>query len=198
MADTRFKKGRIAWNKGLKGVHFSPATEFKKGRTAPNKIGTIKICVICTKEYPVRGVRRRTISKYCLKNCKAVSLVGKPGLRKGQEVGAETREKMRKAKLGVRGEAHWNYRGYNNRSERQIAMAQDEYIQWRKSVFERDDYTCQDCGVRGGYLEADHIKPWALFKELRYDMDNGQTLCRPCHQKTESWGGKVRVLERVG
>lgn len=28
---TRFKKGHIAWNKGVRGVHFSPATEFKKG-----------------------------------------------------------------------------------------------------------------------------------------------------------------------
>lgn len=29
--DTGFKKGHIAWNKGLRGVHFSPTTEFKKG-----------------------------------------------------------------------------------------------------------------------------------------------------------------------
>lgn len=59
-----------------------------------------------------------------------------------------------------------------------------EAIEWRKAVFERDDYTCQDCGVRGTYLEADHIKPWAFFPELRFELSNGRTLCRPCHNKT--------------
>lgn len=38
-----FKKGHIAWNKGLKGIHLSENTEFKKGRKSENKlpIGTI-------------------------------------------------------------------------------------------------------------------------------------------------------------
>jgi hypothetical protein len=30
--DTRFKKGHATWNKGLKGIHLSPDTEFKKGQ----------------------------------------------------------------------------------------------------------------------------------------------------------------------
>jgi hypothetical protein len=30
--DTRFKKGHLTWNKGLKGIHLSPETEFKKGQ----------------------------------------------------------------------------------------------------------------------------------------------------------------------
>lgn len=35
-----------------------------------------------------------------------------------------------------------------------------EYRQWRSDVYERDDYTCQVCGVRGGtILNVDHIKP---------------------------------------
>lgn len=29
---TTFKKGHISWNKGLKGIHLSPDTEFKKGQ----------------------------------------------------------------------------------------------------------------------------------------------------------------------
>lgn len=63
-----------------------------------------------------------------------------------------------------------------------------ETTKWRKAVFERDNYTCQLCGVRGTYLEADHIKPWAYFPELRRLIDNGRTLCKSCHQKTKvSW-----------
>ena len=63
---------------------------------------------------------------------------------------------------------------------------------WRVAVFERDNYTCQSCGKRGGYLEADHIKPFARFPELRFELANGRTLCRPCHISTDTWGYKTR------
>ena len=59
---------------------------------------------------------------------------------------------------------------------------------WRLAVFERDDWTCQICGARGAELNADHIKPFALFPELRFDVDNGRTLCVPCHRKTDTYG----------
>ena len=53
---------------------------------------------------------------------------------------------------------------------------------WRKSVFGRDDFTCQKCGDnKGGYLNAHHILPWSKFPEARFDVDNGVTLCRSCH-----------------
>jgi hypothetical protein len=62
-----------------------------------------------------------------------------------------------------------------------------EYKLWRTAVFERDNYTCLWCGFKG-YVEADHIKPFYLFPELRFAIDNGRTLCRPCHMTTETWG----------
>lgn len=54
---------------------------------------------------------------------------------------------------------------------------------WRKSVFERDGYTCLGCGKVGGDLNADHIKPFALNPELHFDLSNGRTLCVSCHRK---------------
>jgi len=33
---SRFEKGYIPWNKGLKGIHHSPKTEFKKGHLPHN------------------------------------------------------------------------------------------------------------------------------------------------------------------
>lgn len=62
---------------------------------------------------------------------------------------------------------------------------------WRELVFERDDYTCQICFTRGTQLNADHIKPWALYPELRYKVDNGRTLCVGCHIKTDTFGNKT-------
>jgi len=59
-----------------------------------------------------------------------------------------------------------------------------EAIEWRKSVFERDDYACQLCGDNKGHnLNAHHIKHWAKYKELRFDINNGITLCKNCHIK---------------
>jgi 5-methylcytosine-specific restriction endonuclease McrA len=51
----------------------------------------------------------------------------------------------------------------------------------QKKVFERDDYTCQICGVRGVCLQVDHIQSWAHYPELRFKMDNCRTVCMDCH-----------------
>ena len=55
------------------------------------------------------------------------------------------------------------------------------YRAWRTSVFERDDWTCQHCLVRGGSLHAHHILPWAKYESERYNIANGMTLCELCH-----------------
>lgn len=72
-----------------------------------------------------------------------------------------------------------------------------QYRNWRKSVFERDFYTCQCCGARNKKgnkgtvrLEAHHIVNWKDNKQLRYDLDNGITFCRACHILFHSIYGK--------
>ena len=57
-----------------------------------------------------------------------------------------------------------------------------EYKEWRKTVFERDNYTCQMCGKRGVKINAHHKNAYAYYPDLRYDIDNGITLCVPCHK----------------
>lgn len=58
------------------------------------------------------------------------------------------------------------------------------YREWRKSVRNRDGWLCKmangDCL---GKVVAHHILPWAKFLELRYEVNNGITLCTFHHPR---------------
>ena len=59
------------------------------------------------------------------------------------------------------------------------------YNDWRFAVYRRDHYICQTCKKKCNRKEivAHHIKSFKDFPELRYEVDNGITMCRSCHIK---------------
>lgn len=67
-----------------------------------------------------------------------------------------------------------------------------EYKDWRNNVFQRDNFSCQECHQVGGTLHAHHIKPFSTHPELRLSLKNGQTLCVECHKKTDSFLRKFK------
>lgn len=70
------------------------------------------------------------------------------------------------------------------------------YLEWRRNVFIRDNFTCLLCGQKSGYLQAHHKKEWANFKELRYEVSNGATLCEKCHlNKAHNGSWKNKPVE---
>lgn len=76
-----------------------------------------------------------------------------------------------------------------------------DYRYWRKSVFKRDLYTCKCCGDKSGVgnkveLNAHHIKNWKDNEDLRYDINNGITLCDKCHIDFHSKYGKKNNTEQ--
>lgn len=105
----------------------------------------------------------------------------------------EWKKNMSKAQKGkVLGKKAWNWKGGIEHENHKIRHS-FEYRLWRKSVFERDNYQCIWGGKEhGSKLNADHIKPFALYPELRFAIDNGRTLCVECHRKTDTWGGSSR------
>ena len=120
----------------------------------------------------------------------------------GKKRSAETRKK---SSLSLKGKVPWNkgkkwpeksgenapgWKGGVS-TENEILRHSLEYRLWRTAIFERDNYTCIWCGTRGGELNADHIKPFSLFPELRFAIDNGRTLFIDCHKTTPTYAKKI-------
>lgn len=108
----------------------------------------------------------------------------------GKKIPKEVRLKM-----GSKKEKNSNWKG-GVTSTNELIRKSYEYKEWRQEVFKRDNYTCISCLEKekvSGKLEADHIMPFAYFPELRFNLDNGRTLCKDCHKKTDTYLVKARI-----
>lgn len=76
--------------------------------------------------------------------------------------------------------------GWNpKKTEDDRVKSRNDYalVIWRNDVYSKDAYSCVKCGdSSGGNLNAHHISPYWKHKELRTDVNNGATLCEPCHK----------------
>lgn len=90
-----------------------------------------------------------------------------------------------------------------------------QYRQWRWDIYTRDDFTCVLCGKNkevSGQLEADHfpkqfieilneykiktLEKAVLCEEL-WNINNGRTLCKTCHNPTRGRRPKRRHLTKI-
>lgn len=83
-----------------------------------------------------------------------------------------------------KGKEHPNYNPELTDEERIANRDTTDNINWRKSVYERDNYTCQKCKKRGNQdINAHHISNYSNDEDNRYNIDNGITLCVKCHKE---------------
>jgi 5-methylcytosine-specific restriction endonuclease McrA len=142
---------------------------------------------------PLTEQRKRNISN-ALKGCK-----GHPCSSKTRKAISLAQRKRKRSiewrlmqSLRYRGEKSPLWKGGVCREHLKIRQSV-EYKLWREAVFKRDNFTCIWCGAKNGNgktvnLNADHIKPFCDYPELRFAIDNGRTLCINCHKKTETYG----------
>jgi len=189
-----FKKGMTPWNKDLKidREKYPKMGHFQKhSKKTKKKQSLIKM------------------GKTAWNKNKKTGFISKnPEQTRKLLIEYEHTEKSKQKMRGVNsGEKHWNWQGGVTSLVQQIRHC-FKYLQWRLDVFIKDDYTCLDCGARSGngkavYLIAHHdpktfakifyennIKTLkqALNCEEFWDINNGRTLCRKCHDMTK--GGR--------
>lgn len=77
---------------------------------------------------------------------------------------------------------------------------------WKGKIMKRDEYTCQECKVRGGKLEVHHIKSFSdiiITNNIKtiedaknciglWQLLNGEVLCKECHKLTDSFGNNKK------
>ena len=177
------KKGCVIWNKGLTGID-SKETRRKKSESKMGEKNPMFGKNFSKKTRERMGEThkgkhhseetRKKISESC----------------KGRKHTEEAKKKMSKnhnRETIRRGEKGPNWRGGITPENERIRKSIEVRL-WHEAVFARDNWTCQECGQRGGKLQAHHIKPFAKFPELRFAIDNGLTLCKVCHSKTDTYG----------
>lgn len=86
-----------------------------------------------------------------------------------------------------KGENNPRYNHNLTNEEREQKRNYEEYIKWRKLVYERDNYTCQCCrGTKSNSFNAHHLNSYDWCKKERTSVDNGVTLCNECHKSFHS------------
>lgn len=175
-----FKKPHSEETKRKISVGMKKCIELKGKEVIYSKERNLKISERMKKNNPSKLTWvREKISKSC---------IGKKAWNKGVSM----REEQRKKLSLIKG----NKTGWVTPKNQLIRMSL-ECKKWRKAIFERDNYTCQVCRQRGFQLNADHIKPFAYFPELRFELSNGRTLCINCHRKTDTYQNKAKKYAKT-
>lgn len=186
-------KKRTPWWKGkkLSEEHKRKIGESQKGRVVSeetkNKLRNCKRSDESKKRYSLSKMGSKNPAFGKPKSPLNLKMLRKANLGNKYCLGVyPSEETRRKLSASRKGEKNWNWQGGISASN-QTGRHSIEYVLCREKAFERDNYTCVQCKVRGGYLEPHHVKAWAYYPELRFDVNNIQTLCVPCHEKTEGY-----------
>ena len=149
-------------------------------------------CLQCGKEHMVKqSVLRKGHGKFCSNRCKNLWFWKQPEYKELQskvhkgnipvniewlKENASTPKHIEKIRKANKGREPWN-KGLRTK-EPSNRHSDSFYGEWRRQVYKRDNWKCRinNCNC-SGRIEAHHILRWSKFPELRYEVNNGITLC---------------------
>ena len=148
----------------------------------------IKHCAECGTLLELKNSRDIERKKYCSHVCRGKVNGKKCDMTKLWEKANTSEANAKKVRVGK------NHPKWITDRNKVKSRARPEMTQWRNFVFTRDNFTCKYCQKIGGKLEAHHKAPYSKFPKLRWELDNGITLCESCHKSlhkaaVESFGG---------
>ena len=136
--------------------------------------------------------KRHFCSRDCSNKWRSENVRGKNHHQTGVKFSDAHRNKIsEKVKAyWARSENKWKRQGANNPAwnggvtpQNHLDRTCNKYYEWQKAVYEKDRYTCVRClDNRGGNLNAHHIIPFCIAHEERFEVNNGATLCKECHE----------------
>ena len=156
---------------------------FNLGRKHPNRkkyfkgisIRT-KFCLQCNTEYTPQYQNYQR-AKFCSRSCK--SKMPRPGA-----VGRVCSPKIIDKNKQRTGEKHPRWIKDRTKVKLEVDRGGPLHKQWSVGVKKRDNWKCrinnQECN---GRMESHHILSWKDYPELRYDLNNGITLCHHHHPR---------------
>lgn len=154
------KLDRVLFRDGVPCVKYEYVSGPRSGEVNYCK-GNIGKCLKCGKEYFYFNYQIKVgKGKYCSHKC---SIIGT-------------------SRLDILGDKNPSWNGGTTRLGT-IIRSSGRYYEWRSSVLNRDNFTCQDCGVIGFEIHAHHIRKFSEYPDLRFEIANGITLCKTCHKK---------------
>jgi len=158
----------------------------------PSVIKSLVKCDDCSKERVIKKINAVRGSNFCT-SCRQKGerhgLYGKRGEKSpnyGSHRSEETCERIRLSLVGLYiGEKHPRWRKDLTKEERQLNKDRNynpKNREFREEVYLRDNNTCCISGRRGGDLVVHRLYNWAKYPELRFDINNGITICKELHQ----------------
>lgn len=142
--------------------------QYHRGKNNPNYRGgetRWKNCQLCEKKFFCKTLGAYNIRKFCSQKCGW----------KGQQNGRF-------------GKNNPNWKNGKTPINNAIRSSK-EHKEWSHAVLERDNYICQSCLKRGGDLHANHMLSFKDYPLYRFEINNGITLCKPCHYLTYKFNG---------
>ena len=161
----------------LKGRKRDPVSVLKGAEK--RKRGNYFFCLECgNKFWRQQSLIKKGHNKYCSKNCYQQSSTNKA-----------PKPYVSLLRKELTGDKCPSWKGGITPINMKIRSS-DKYKEWRTAIFKRDNYICQNCGTKSSkghtiFLEAHHLKSFSNYPELRFEISNGITLCKTCHELTK-------------